>query len=250
MSVLRLEAARKSFGGLVAVDGVDLDLAHGEVHALIGPNGAGKTTLVNLISGELALDAGRLTLGTTDATRLSAAARSRLGLGRSFQTPRLFASMTVQEHVLMGVLAARRLGWGLLRDPARDPAVLDASRAALGRVGLTDLEAHPVASLAHGQKRRVELATILVSRPGILLLDEPLAGMGAEESAALTRLLAGLRREHAILLIEHDMDAVWALADRLSVLVEGRLVATGPPEEVRRDPIVRAAYLGDAPAHA
>ena len=250
MSVLRLEAARKSFGGLVAVDGVDLDLAHGEVHALIGPNGAGKTTLVNLISGELALDAGRLTLGTTDATRLSAAARSRLGLGRSFQTPRLFASMTVQEHVLMGVLAARRLGWGLLRDPARDPAVLDASRAALGRVGLTDLQAHPVASLAHGQKRRVELATILAACPRILLLDEPLAGMGAEESAALTRLLAGLRREHAILLIEHDMDAVWALADRLSVLVEGRLVATGPPEEVRRDPIVRAAYLGDAPAHA
>jgi branched-chain amino acid transport system ATP-binding protein len=250
MSVLRLEAARKSFGGLVAVDGVDLDLAHGEVHALIGPNGAGKTTLVNLISGELALDAGRLTLGTTDATRLSAAARSRLGLGRSFQTPRLFASMTVQEHVLMGVLAARRLGWGLLRDPARDPAVLDASRAALGRVGLADLQAHPVASLAHGQKRRVELATILAARPRILLLDEPLAGMGVEESAALTRLLASLRREHATLLIEHDMDAVWALADRLSVLVEGRLVATGPPEEVRRDPIVRAAYLGDAPAHA
>ena len=250
MSVLRLEAARKAFGGLVAVDGVDLDLAHGEVHALIGPNGAGKTTLVNLISGELALDAGRLTLGATDATRLTAAARSRLGLGRSFQTPRLFASMTVQEHVMMGVLAARRLGWGLLRDPARDPTVLDAARAALGRVGLTELEMHPVASLAHGQKRHVELATILAARPRILLLDEPLAGMGAEESAALTRLLAGLRAEHAILLIEHDMDAVWALADRLSVLVEGRLVATGPPAEVRRDPTVRAAYLGDEPAHA
>ncbi len=243
--MLSVEGARKAFGGLIAVDGVHLELLPFEVHALFGPNGAGKTTLVNLIAGELPLDAGRVLLGHGDATSLSVHARARGGLGRSFQTPRLFTSMTVLDHVLMGVLGGHGRRWGLVGDPAKEPSLHDAAQAAIERVGLAGLGNHPVASLAHGQKRRVELATILAAQPQVLLLDEPLAGTGPEESLGLTQLLARLRRSHAILLVEHDMDAVWALADRLSVLVEGWLVACGRPEEVRRDPIVRTAYLGD-----
>ena len=241
---LRAAGLRKSFGGLQAVAGVDLDLRAGELHAVIGPNGAGKTTLVNLIGGELSPDAGRVLLGGRDVTRLPVAARARLGLGRGFQVPRLFLGLRALGHASMGALAARGRGFGCWRDPARDPALVEAAREALAQVGLAGLEDRPVASLSHGQRRRVELATVLAARPRVLLLDEPLAGLGPDEGAALVRLLAALKGGHAILLVEHDTEAVFALADRVSVLVEGRVVASGLPAEVRRDAAVRAAYLG------
>jgi branched-chain amino acid transport system ATP-binding protein len=243
-SALRAEGLRKSFGGLRAVAGVDLDLRPAELHAVIGPNGAGKTTLVNLVGGELRPDAGRVLLGGRDVTRLSVAARARLGLGRGFQVPRLFLGTDALGHALTGALAARGRGFGCWRDPARDPALVEAAREALAQVGLAGFEERPVASLSHGQRRRVELATVLAARPRVLLLDEPLAGLGPEEGAALVRLLAALRRGHAILLVEHDTEAVFALADRVSVLVEGRVVASGAPAEDRRDAAGRAAYQG------
>lgn len=244
---LEAEGLAKSFGGLRAVGGVDLELRPGELHALIGPNGAGKTTLVDLLSGGQRPDAGRITLAGRDVTRLPTASRARLGLGRSFQVPRLFGSAgDALGHALVGALAARGRAFGAWRDPARDPDLLATARDSLARVGLEP--SRLVAGLSHGQRRRLELATVLAANPRVLLLDEPLAGLGPEESASLVALLAGLKGDHAVLLVEHDTDAVFRLADRVTVLVEGRVAASGLPAQVRRDPAVRAAYLGTAEA--
>ena len=245
-AALEANGLRKSFGGLIAVGGVDLDLRRGELHALIGPNGAGKTTLVGLLGGGLRPDAGRVRLSGRDVTGLTVAARARLGLGRGFQVPRLFLSADVLDHALAGALAGCGHGFGLWRNPARDPMLVAIARESLARVGLDGIGDRPVAGLSHGQRRRVEFATVLAARPSVLLLDEPLAGLGPEESASLITLLARLKGEHAILLVEHDTDAVFRLADRVTVLVEGRVVASGAPAEVRRDAGVRAAYLGTA----
>jgi branched-chain amino acid transport system ATP-binding protein len=187
-------------------------------------------------------------LAGRDVTGLPVAARARLGLGRGFQVPRLFLGADVLGHALAGALAGRGRGFGVWRNPARDPALVAVAREALARVGLDGIENRPVAGLSHGQRRRVELATVLAAGPRVLLLDEPLAGLGPEESASLTSLLACLKGGHAILLVEHDTDAVFRLADRVTVLVEGRVVASGAPAEVRRDAGVRAAYLGAAEA--
>jgi branched-chain amino acid transport system ATP-binding protein len=234
----------RSFGALKAVAGVSLELAVGELHALIGPNGAGKTTLVDLISGEREPDAGRVWLRGRDATRLPVHARARLGLGRTFQLTSVLPGCTVLENVVLAAQAVLPGLKGWLVDPMRSPALTAAATATLGQVGLAGAAQSPAEILAHGQKRRLELAMALVGQPALLLLDEPMAGLGPEEGLAMTALLQTLKGRSTILLIEHDMDLVFALADRVSVLVAGELVASGPVPEVRRDPRVRRAYLG------
>jgi branched-chain amino acid transport system ATP-binding protein len=248
--LLAVAALRKAYGGLVAVDDVSLELAPSSLLALIGPNGGGKSTLVALIAGELAPDAGHVRLAGRDITRAPAWKRARAGLGRGFQIPRLPRHGTVLDQALLGAMAAGREGPLLLRDPARHGPSRRRAAEALDRVGLGPLAKVPVTSLTHGQKRRLEIGMVLAAAPRLLLLDEPLAGLGPEESAELVPLLAALKTHHAILLVEHDMDAVFTLADHLAVLVEGRLVACGRPEAVREEPLVRAAYLGGEPAHA
>jgi branched-chain amino acid transport system ATP-binding protein len=245
---LEARGLAKSFGGIRATQDVSLALTPGETHALIGPNGAGKTTLVNLLSGELAPDAGCILLGGDDVTGLGVSERARRGLGRSFQITSILRSMSALENVALAVQARSNSSMRFWRDAMRERALVEAACRALDQVGLDRLADCPAALLAHGQKRQLELAMALALEPRVLLLDEPMAGMGAEESAAMVRLLAGLKGRFTILLVEHDMDAVFTLADRISVLVYGRIIATGTADEVRSDPDVRTAYLGEEAA--
>jgi branched-chain amino acid transport system ATP-binding protein len=244
--VLEVIGLRKRFGALQATDGVSLDLRPGEIHALIGPNGAGKSTLIGQISGALRPDAGRVLIAGADVTAMDTAGRARLGLARTFQISALAMEMTVLQNVVLGVAGARRGLWRMWRPALHDDALLAPARAALVRTGLTGEAATQVAALSHGQRRRLELAMALVLRPRLFVMDEPLAGLGTDGSTALTRTLDSLRDAAPILLVEHDMDAVFLLADRISVLVEGRVIATGPPDAIRTDPEVRRAYLGEA----
>ena len=243
--VLEIRALRKSFGALRATDGVSLDLREGEIHALIGPNGAGKSTLIAQIAGELRPDAGRIRFLGQDVTRLGAAARARAGLARSFQISALAMEDTVLQNALLGVIGVRRRSWRMFGPALADPALVAPARAALARVGLQDLAARRAGELSHGQRRLLEVAVALTLRPRAYLMDEPMAGLGADGARQLTALLGALAAEAPILLVEHDMDAVFALADRVSVLVSGRLIATGTVAEIRADPDVRRAYLGD-----
>lgn len=242
---LRIQGVSRAFGGLAAVAGVDLSVARDELHALIGPNGAGKTTLMNLITGELAVDSGRIWLGGRDVTRLSVHARARLGLGRCFQLTSILPGFSLLENVALAGEARHLRLRDLWRDVMRASDRLDRAQAALEQVGLGRLAGQRAGTLAHGQKRRLELAMVLASEPSLLLLDEPMAGMGPEESLEMVDLLRVLKGSYPILLVEHDMDAVFALAERISVLVHGRLVASGDPDTVRRDAGVRRAYLGE-----
>lgn len=246
MSALQVDTLRKSFGALRATDDVTLSIEPGEMHALIGPNGAGKTTLVSLIAGEHVPDAGRITLLGRDVTRLSVPQRARLGLGRSFQITQLMPEETAEANAAMAVQAGQGHGFRFWRDAASDRSLRDPARAALDRVGLLARAGTRVADMSHGERRQLELAIILARKAEVLLLDEPMAGLGHEESLRMTELLRALKGRHAVLLVEHDMDAVFALADRVTVLVRGRVIASGPPEAIRRDPDVRAAYLGDS----
>lgn len=245
--VLAVEGLRKRFGALQASDGVTLDVRAGEIHALIGPNGAGKSTLIAQISGALRPDAGQVRIAGQDVTRLDVAARARLGLARSFQISALAMEMTVLQNVVLGVAGNSRGLWRCWRPALRDDSLVTPARAALARVGLTGEAATVVAALSHGQRRRLELAMALALHPRVFVMDEPLAGLGTDGSAALTRMLDGLRDEAPILLVEHDMDAVFRLADRISVLVQGSIIATGTPDAIRNDATVRVAYLGDGP---
>jgi branched-chain amino acid transport system ATP-binding protein len=215
------------------------------LHAVIGPNGAGKTTLIDLITGELAPDAGRVLLAGRDVTRLPVHARARLGLGRTFQLTSVVPGFTVLENAALGVQARHGPAYAPLRDALSSPALVAAAEAALAHVGLARLAAAPAATLAHGRRRRLGFAMVLAGGPSILLLDEPMAGLGPEESAEMIALLRALKGRRPILLVEHDMDAVWALADRVSVLVGGKVLARGSPDAVRRDPEARRAYLGE-----
>ncbi len=242
---LEIEHLKKSFGALRATDDLSLAVARGELHAVIGPNGAGKSTLITQICGELRPDSGRIRLAGRDVTRLPAHARARLGLGRSFQITQLCGDFTVFENVLLSLEARNGGSFDLVRDPRRNPAHRETIRRWLEVVGLDAFAERPAASLSHGERRQLEIAVALARDPSVLLLDEPMAGMGAEESARLAHLLASLKGRYTILLVEHDMDAVFALADRISVLVYGRIVFTGTGAEVRGNPEVRAAYLGD-----
>ena len=240
----------KAFGGIVATDNVDLDVAIGEIHAIIGPNGAGKTTLLNQICGTLRPDAGVIRQGGRDITALAPHARSRLGLARSFQITSIFTEFTVLENVALCVQAHAGHSYRFWR-PAADEEPLNArALQALERVGLAARRDHTAGHMSHGEHRQLEIAMALATAPTALLLDEPMAGMGPEESARMVEIIGGLRADHAILLIEHDMDAVFALADRITVLVQGRVIASGPPLEIRSNDAVQRAYLGDAgPGH-
>jgi len=239
----------RRFGGLVAVDALALDVTAGEVHGVIGPNGAGKTTLIALLAGALKPDAGRIRLDGADITALPDHARARRGLARSFQVTSIFPAFTALDNAALAVQAQAGHSFRCWRPARRDPRLRDPAREALARVGLAARADVPAGALAHGEQRQLEIAMALAARPRVLLLDEPMAGLGAEESAAMTALIAGLKGGPGILLVEHDMDAVFALADRITVLVNGRVLAAGPPAAVRADPDVRAAYLGEeAPA--
>jgi branched-chain amino acid transport system permease protein len=243
--VLNAENLHRRFGGVAAVSDVTLALRAGEIHALIGPNGAGKSTLVNLLSGELAPDAGRIGLGDADVTRLPPARRALLGLGRAYQTTTIFPRFTARENVR---LAAQAHAASPLRMSGRaeaDAAAMGATEEALRRVGLLDRADEVAMALSHGAQRQLEIAMVLAGRPRVLLLDEPLAGMGTAEAQAMVALIAALKADCAVLVIEHDMAAVFALADRLTVMAGGRVIASGAPSEVRADPAVQRAYLGD-----
>ena len=231
-----------------ATDGVDLALVEGETHALIGPNGAGKSTLIAQLSGEQQPDSGTIVLDGEDVTPLQAYARARKGLSRSFQITELCGDYTALENALLSLLLVNGSAFGAWSDPRRDGEAVMAATRWLNEVGLGERANVSVRDLAHGEKRQLELAVALARSPRLLLLDEPMAGMGAEESARMTGLLQSLKRRYTILLVEHDMDAVFALADRITVLVYGRTIFTGTPDEVRSHPEVRAAYLGEEAA--
>jgi branched-chain amino acid transport system ATP-binding protein len=234
----------KRFGGLVATNELDLDIIGGEIHAVIGPNGAGKTTLVAQLAGELAPDTGTIRFAGSDITREPPARRAARGLARSFQVTNVFPEFSVLDNVALAVQAHAGHSFRFWRPARRDPALREPARACLAEVGLADRAEIAAGILAHGEKRALELAMVLATQPRLLLLDEPMAGMGPEDSARMVRLLAGLKGQVTILLVEHDMDAVFALADRITVLVYGRAIATGRPEAIRQDPAVLAAYLG------
>lgn len=243
---LLVQGLVKRFGGLTATDHVDLALRPGEIHALIGPNGAGKSTLIGQIAGLIKPDEGRVSLAGQDVTALSVAARARLGLGRSFQISSLGLPLSARRNAMLAAQGRAGSSFRFWRSARRDPNIVGPAEAALERVGLADRMDVPAAELSHGERRLLEVACALALAPRALLLDEPMAGLGPEGTARLTALLDGLRTEAPILLVEHDMDAVFALADRISVLVYGRVIASGGAEEIRRDPAVREAYLGEA----
>jgi branched-chain amino acid transport system ATP-binding protein len=241
--VLAARGLARRFGGLAAVDGVSLALQRGRIHAVIGPNGAGKSTLVNLLSGELAPSAGSVRFENLEIAGMTPARIARLGIARSYQRVNVFAGFSAFENCRLAAQA--RLGAGLrLLLPARTARDLDAAAdRALRLVGLGP-GGREAGKLSHGEQRQLEIAMTLATSPKVLLLDEPLAGMGASESARMTRLIKSLARDHAILLIEHDMDAVFSIADQLTVMVEGKVLKTGRPRAIRNSRAVRRAYLG------
>ena len=245
MTALEATGLCKSFGAVAATGDVSITVEPGECHALIGPNGAGKTTLITLLAGELRPDAGTIRLRGRDVTRQRTEGRARAGLGRSFQIAQLFPEFTAEDNAALAVQATQGHAFRFWRQARHDPSLRAPAQEALARAGLAGRGHVRVADLSHGERRQLELALVLARRADVLLLDEPMAGLGPEEGAAMTRRLRDLKGHVALLLVEHDMDAVFALADRISVLVRGRVVASGPPDTIRRDPAVRAAYLGD-----
>jgi branched-chain amino acid transport system ATP-binding protein len=245
-ALLDIRALHKRFGGVAATDGVDLRVAAGEIHALIGPNGAGKTTLVAQVAGQLASDSGSVHFDGADITHLSPHRRALRGLARSFQITRLFHSLSVLENMAVAVQAVGGRTFSSWQPVAADTALLERAGAMLERLGLGGKRDWRIEQLSHGEQRALEVGMALAGKPKLVLLDEPLAGMGPQESQAMTALIDSLRGEFAVLLIEHDVDAVFRLADNVSVLVNGRIIASGKPEEVRRDPAVATAYLGSA----
>jgi branched-chain amino acid transport system ATP-binding protein len=247
-TILRLEGLTKNFGGLRVTDRVSLDVRPGEVHAVIGPNGAGKTTLIHQISGFLAPDAGRILLEGRDVTRLSPSRRARAGLARSFQITSILPHFSALENVALAVQARSGSSFRFFGRAAAEPFLNKAALAALAEAGLESRAEIPAGLLSHGEKRGLECAIALAMAPRLLLLDEPMAGAGHEEGRTLVDLLLRLKGRIPIILVEHDMDAVFAVADRISVLVYGRIIATGTPEEIRANREVRAAYLGEEAA--
>jgi|SRR5215475_10451567 len=243
--LLQIEGLTKRFGGIVASDQISLDVAAGELHAIIGPNGAGKTTLIGQITGELVPNAGRLRFGGEEITALPVHRRSQIGLARSFQITSLFPDFTALDNVALAVQAHAGHSFHFFRNARREARLRVPARAALERVGLSARADSLVAKLSHGEHRQLEIAMALATRPRILLLDEPTAGMSPEQSARMVEMLRELKREVTILLIEHDMEAVFALADRITVLVYGRVIASGAPEAIRANADVRHAYLGE-----
>jgi branched-chain amino acid transport system ATP-binding protein len=242
--LLRGQHLTRRWGGLVAVNDVSLDLALGTVHAVIGTNGAGKSTLINLLSGEIPPSSGQVQLLGQDVTTWSQPRRARAGLGRSYQRNTIFANFTVLENCRLAAQARTPKPWQWWVSAQRCEASMAAAQAAVGRAGLTEFAGRSAGLLSHGQKRQLEIAMCLATAPQVLLLDEPLAGMGAEETERMLALLAELKNGHAILLVEHDMDAVFRIADTLTVMVNGAVIACGTPDFVRNSHEVQTAYLG------
>jgi branched-chain amino acid transport system ATP-binding protein len=242
--LLRAHAVTRRFGGLTAVDRVSLDLARGEVHALIGTNGAGKSTLVNVLAGELAASSGRVEMLGRDVTRWTQPRRSRAGLGRSYQRTTIFPRFTVLENCRLAAQARHPRPLALWDSASRCEKSGAQARDAMAKAGLAPLAGRIAGGLSYGQKRQLEIAMCLATGPQILLLDEPLAGMGPEETGRMLDLLASLKAGHAILLVEHDMDAVFRIAERITVMVDGEVLASGAPQAVRENAEVQAAYLG------
>ena len=244
--ILQVRGLSKYFGGLAAVDDVFLDVEVGELHAVIGPNGAGKTTLINVLSGDLSPSAGSVLFRGIEMAHLAPERRSRLGVGRSYQKVNIFPAFSVLENCRLAAQSreARPLNW--LRDAMSYDKVLENARQALSAVGLGNRGAVIAATLSHGEQRQLEIAMSLATDPKLLLLDEPLAGMGAEETLNMVELIGELKATHAILLVEHDMDAVFRLAQVLTVMVNGKILASGAPETIRANREVQRAYLGGA----
>jgi branched-chain amino acid transport system ATP-binding protein len=236
----------RRFGGLVAVDRVSLALKGGEIHALIGPNGAGKSTLINLLSGGLSPTSGSISFRGVPVTRARPEQMARLGVGRTFQQSNVFMDLTAFENCRLAAQARLPRAWAVYERAIDCRASTDAAASALRSVGLDARADLPAGVLAHGERRALEIAMCLATEPSVLLLDEPLAGMGAEESQQVLRLMRELKPQRAILLVEHDMDAVFAVADVITVMADGTVIASGSPETVRNDRGVREAYLGDA----
>ncbi|HZD20432.1 MAG TPA: ABC transporter ATP-binding protein [Burkholderiales bacterium] len=243
--MLELRAVSKRFGGVVATDDVTLDVVRGEVHALIGPNGAGKTTLIGQISGVLATESGRILFDGADITRLPAHARVAAGLARSYQITSIFRRYSVLDNLALAVQARSGSSFRFWRPVTNERALFDEARTIGVEIGLQEKLSAVAATLAHGEQRALEVGLALATRPQLVLLDEPMAGMGPQESRAMLELIQRIRRRVTVLLVEHDMDAVFRLADRITVLVNGRVVASGAPAAIRNDPAVRQAYLGE-----
>ena len=244
-ALLRIAGLAKRFGGIVATDDVALDVPEGELHAVIGPNGAGKTTLIAQLSGQLMADSGRIHFAGVDITRTPAWRRSHLGLARSFQITSLFLDHSVLDNVALAVQAHAGHSFRFWRNARLETGLRQKARAALEEVGLAHRADARASLLSHGEHRLLELAMALAGQPRMLLLDEPMAGLGPDESARMVAMLRRLKQRYTILLVEHDMEAVFALADRISVLVYGRVIATGAPDVIRANNQVREAYLGE-----
>ncbi len=243
--VLRTDRLGRRFGGLTAVKDVSLALRRGEVHGLVGPNGAGKSTLINLLSGDLRASAGRVVLRGRDVTRFSPDRRSRAGIGRSYQKTNIFPDFTAFENCRLAAQSRLPMALRVLADAYALPSHREAAERALASAGLGECARRKASALSHGEQRQLEVAMVLATSPEVLLLDEPLAGMGAEEADRMIALLRTLAPDHAILLVEHDMDAVFALADVITVMVEGEVLESGAPAQIRASPAVRRAYLGE-----
>ncbi|WP_218508520.1 ABC transporter ATP-binding protein [Variovorax sp. dw_308] len=244
-ALLAVDKLTRRFGGLVAVNAVNIDLHRGEVHAVIGTNGAGKSTLINMLSGEIAASEGRVTLEGEDITTRAQSRRAREGVGRSYQRTTIFPEFSVHENCRLSAQASAPRPWAIWEASARCAASNAAADEALAAAGLAADAQRIAGTLSHGAKRQLEVAMCLATRPRVLLLDEPLAGMGAEETERMLALLTQLKSSHAILLVEHDMDAVFRIADRITVMVNGAVIATGDPDAIRNNAEVRTAYLGE-----
>ncbi len=243
--LLRGRELTRRWGGLVAVDRVSIELQRGQVHAVIGTNGAGKSTLINMLSGEFPPSAGTVELLGQDITQWPQPQRARAGLGRSYQRTTVYPSFSVIENCRLAAQALQQRPWHWWRDATHFEDTMELAREAARRAGLSDVLERQAGLLSHGQKRQLEIAMCLATKPQVLLLDEPLAGMGAEETDRMLALMAELKTGHAILLVEHDMDAVFRIADLITVMVNGAVIATGSPDSVRNDAGVRSAYLGE-----
>jgi len=243
--MLEVRGLSKSFGALRACDGIDFDVREGETHAVIGPNGAGKTTFISQLAGNLRPDAGTVRFGNIDITSLPAPRRARLGLARSFQITSVYPEFSALDNVALAVQAHSGHSFRFWRTARGDPALVQPARKVLDEVGLGERSQVLAANLAHGEQRQLEVAMALATGPRLLLLDEPMAGMGTEESQRMIELLARLKQTKTLILVEHDMDAVFRLADRISVLVYGRVIATDVPDRIKMNEEVRKAYLGE-----
>ena len=242
--VLQVRNLNKRYGAIQATCDLSLDIRAGEVHALIGPNGAGKTTLMRQLSGQVAPDSGEIIFQGRDITRLPVYRRAHLGLGRSFQITQVFDKLSVEDNLALAVQAQAGHSFRFWRNVRRDERLVEPTRAALVRCGLEERALEPAGSLSHGEKRQLDMGMALAGDPCLLLMDEPMAGMGPGGAVKMTELIQSLKGKVSLLLVEHDMDAVFALADRITVLVYGQAIATGAPEAIRCDPAVQQAYLG------